>query len=138
MSDEKIRVIQGYTGKIAREQIRMLVQRPEVELVGALVHHAEKSGRDVGEIAEIDPIGVRATDSLEEILALEEVLEVVDRARADGETPEDHAGDQEDHPEAEVEDQRDLQHRPRLDVTDQAPDFAGAEPAGDAASQARL
>ena len=42
------RVIQWYTGAIAREQIGMIQRNPELELVGAVVHHEEKAGIDVG------------------------------------------------------------------------------------------
>ncbi len=44
------RVIQWYTGSIAREQIRMIQNNPELELVGAVVHHEEKAGIDLGVI----------------------------------------------------------------------------------------
>jgi len=42
-----------------------------MELVGAYVHHEEKNGLDAGEIAGLDPLGVRATTDLDEILALD-------------------------------------------------------------------
>lgn len=42
-----------------------------MELVGAYVHHAEKDGLDAGEIAGIGPLGVPATQVLEQILALD-------------------------------------------------------------------
>ncbi len=41
-----------------------------MELVGAFVYHAEKNGLDAGEIAGVDPLGVRATNNIDEILAL--------------------------------------------------------------------
>jgi len=67
----KIRVIQyasGTTGKVA---IRAMANHPELELVGLLVHNRDKVGRDAGELAGIENLGITATDSLEEILALE-------------------------------------------------------------------
>ncbi|MBW2421658.1 MAG: dihydrodipicolinate reductase, partial [Deltaproteobacteria bacterium] len=70
MNGSKIRVIQGYTGGIAREQIKMIAAHPRVELVGALVHHEEKVGLDVGEIAGIEPLGVAATNELSQILSI--------------------------------------------------------------------
>ena len=42
-----------------------------MELVGAFVYHAEKNGLDAGEIAGIDPLGVQATNNIDEILALD-------------------------------------------------------------------
>ena len=68
---KKIRVIQWYTGEIARHQIRVVAACPSMELVGAYVHHEAKNGVDVGEIAGVDPLGVRATNNIEEILSLD-------------------------------------------------------------------
>jgi len=67
----KIRVIQytaGVTGKIA---IRAMADHPELELAGMLVWSKDKVGRDAGELAGIGPLGVIATDSLDEILRLD-------------------------------------------------------------------
>jgi hypothetical protein len=71
MPKNMIRVIQGYTGEIARHQIRVIEKCPSMELVGAYVYHEEKNGLDAGEIAGIGPLGVRATSNLDEILALD-------------------------------------------------------------------
>jgi len=68
---DKIKVIQWYTGDIAKHQIRLISQCPSMELVGAFVHHAAKNGLDAGEIAGIDALGVRATNDIEEILAVD-------------------------------------------------------------------
>jgi hypothetical protein len=68
---KKLRVIQWYTGEIARHQIRVVAACPSMELVGAYVHHEVKNGVDVGEIAGISPLGVRATNDIEEILSLD-------------------------------------------------------------------
>ena len=65
------RVIQWYTGSIAREQIRLIQRHSELELVGAVVHHEDKVGRDVGEIAAGETIGVRAIGSADDALKLE-------------------------------------------------------------------
>jgi hypothetical protein len=68
---KKIKVIQWYTGEIARHQIRVVTQCPTMELVGAFVFHEEKVGLDAGEIAGIDPLGVIATNDTEKILLLD-------------------------------------------------------------------
>ncbi len=68
---KKIRVIQWYTGEIARHQIRVLAQCPTMELVGAFVFHPEKAGIDAGVIAGIDPLGVMTTNNMEYILSLD-------------------------------------------------------------------
>jgi hypothetical protein len=68
-NEKKLKVIQWYTGEIARHQIRTIARSPSLELVGAFVHHEDKAGVDAGTLAGIDPLGVSATNDLEEILA---------------------------------------------------------------------
>ena len=65
------RVIQWYTGSIASEQIRLIAQHPELTLVGTVVHHEEKVGRDAGEIAGIAPLGVKAVGDGADVLGLD-------------------------------------------------------------------
>jgi hypothetical protein len=65
------RVIQWATGLVGKEAIRGVLAHPELELVGAWVHSPEKVGRDVGEICGLDPIGVHAAGTLEEICAVD-------------------------------------------------------------------
>ena len=65
------RVIQWATGLVGQEAIRGVVAHPQLELVGAWVHSPEKVGRDVGEIAGIEPLGVTAVGTLEEVCAIE-------------------------------------------------------------------
>ena len=65
------RVIQWATGLVGQEAIEGVLAHPELELVGAWVHSADKVGRDVGEICGIGPIGVTATDDLDEICAID-------------------------------------------------------------------
>ena len=64
------RVIQWATGNVGRVAVQGILSHPELELVGAWVSSAAKAGRDVGEICGLGPIGVRATASADEILAL--------------------------------------------------------------------
>jgi hypothetical protein len=68
---EKLKVIQWYTGEIARHQIRVINACPSMDLVGAFVFHEDKVGIDAGVIAGIDPIGVIATNNWDEMLALD-------------------------------------------------------------------
>jgi hypothetical protein len=44
MADKKLKIIQWYTGEIARHQIRTVAACPSMELVGAFVHHEDKVG----------------------------------------------------------------------------------------------
>jgi hypothetical protein len=66
-----LRVVQWATGGVGKAAIEMILKHPELELVGCWVHSPDKDGRDVGEIIGTGPVGVTATSSVEEILALE-------------------------------------------------------------------
>jgi hypothetical protein len=65
------RVIQWATGFVGKEAIKGVLAHPELELVGAWVHSDAKVGHDIGELCGLDPIGVTASGSLDEICALE-------------------------------------------------------------------
>jgi 4-hydroxy-tetrahydrodipicolinate reductase len=47
------------------------VERPDYELVGLRVYSPDKVGKDAGELLGRDPLGVRATDDTDDILALD-------------------------------------------------------------------
>ena len=66
-----LRVVQWATGGVGVAAVRGVLEHPELELVGCWVHSPAKAGRDVGEIVGTDPLGVTATNSIEEILALD-------------------------------------------------------------------
>ena len=59
------RVVQWATGLLGKESIKGILAHPELELVGCWVHSEDKVGRDVGEICDIGPVGVNATNSLD-------------------------------------------------------------------------
>lgn len=65
------RVIQWATGGVGRAAIQAVLHHPELELVGCWVHSADKDGRDAGELAGEDPIGVAATCDIEALLAID-------------------------------------------------------------------
>ena len=67
----RYRVIQWATGSIGRISIQSFARNPQFELVGCYVTSAEKVGRDAGELAGIDPIGVIAINDVDEILAID-------------------------------------------------------------------
>jgi hypothetical protein len=50
--------------------IRTITTRPELELVGVWVHSDDKVGKDAGELANGDPIGVKATNDADALIAL--------------------------------------------------------------------
>jgi hypothetical protein len=58
----------GHTGTLV---LRQLLERPDIELVGHLVHTPAKVGMDSGEIVGVDPVGVRAIGSFDEFCALD-------------------------------------------------------------------
>jgi len=67
----KYRVIQWATGHVGRQAVRGVVAHPELELVGCWVHSDAKVGRDVGELCATAPLGVRATNDVDALLALD-------------------------------------------------------------------
>ena len=65
------RVVQWATGNVGRHSIRAVLDHPDLELAGVYVTSPAKAGLDAGEIAGREPVGVRASNDLEEILALD-------------------------------------------------------------------
>jgi 4-hydroxy-tetrahydrodipicolinate reductase len=63
------RIIQWGTGNVGKHALRTIVERPDFELVGVRVYNPEKVGTDAGTMLGREPIGVRATDDTEVILA---------------------------------------------------------------------
>lgn len=56
------RVVVWGTGNAGRPAIRAVASHRDLELVGVVVANPDKVGRDAGELAFIDPLGVIATD----------------------------------------------------------------------------
>lgn len=71
VNSDKIRVFQVATGNLGTEMIGRIVRHPDLELVGLHCYTPDKIGRDAGEIVGLDPVGVRATGTIPEILAAE-------------------------------------------------------------------
>jgi 4-hydroxy-tetrahydrodipicolinate reductase len=64
------RVAQWATGNIGTQTMRMVIEHPQMELVGLFVHGDAKAGRDAGELCGLGrEVGVKATRSLDDILA---------------------------------------------------------------------
>ncbi|OBH07254.1 dihydrodipicolinate reductase [Mycobacterium sp. E1747] len=70
-SPSKLRVIQWATGGVGKAAIACVLNHPELELAGCWVHSAEKNGVDVGRILGTTELGVTATSSADEVLALD-------------------------------------------------------------------
>ncbi|MCB0945928.1 MAG: dihydrodipicolinate reductase, partial [Mycobacterium sp.] len=66
-----LRVVQWATGGVGVAAIKGVLEHPELELAGCWVHSGAKTGRDVGDIIGTAPLGVIATNSLDDILALD-------------------------------------------------------------------
>jgi len=66
-----LRVVQWATGGVGVAAIKGVLEHPDLELVGCWVHSQDKAGKDVGEIIGGEPLGVTATNSVDEILALD-------------------------------------------------------------------
>src|ERR1700727_111237 len=66
-----LRVVQWATGSVGVAAIKGVLEHPELELAGCWGHSDAKNGKDVGEIIGTPALGVIATNSLDEILALD-------------------------------------------------------------------
>src|SRR5882724_10728009 len=67
---DRYRVVQWATGNVGSRALRRAIEHPQVEVVGVYVHSADKVGRDAGDLGGIGRIGVAATNSIEDIIAL--------------------------------------------------------------------
>lgn len=68
--DRRYRVVQWATGNIGMRSLRAVIEHPRLDLVGLHVHSDAKAGRDAGELCGLNAVGVRATQNIEEIVAL--------------------------------------------------------------------
>lgn len=69
MGERTWRVIQWATGNVGSRALRTVIEHPRYELAGLYVSSPDKAGRDAGELAGIAPCGVKATGSVDEIIA---------------------------------------------------------------------
>jgi hypothetical protein len=66
------RVIQWATGNVGSRSLRTLIEHPALKLVGLYVTSPAKAGKDAAELCGLDrAVGVKATTSIEEIMALD-------------------------------------------------------------------
>ena len=64
------RVVVWATGGIGSIAIRAIQRRPDIDLVGVWVHSDDKVGKDAGELAYGEPIGVTATNDADALIGL--------------------------------------------------------------------
>jgi hypothetical protein len=71
VTDDPVRVVQWATGAVGAAQLREVVDRPDLELVGVFVYDPAKVGVDAGELVGRPATGVLATNDKAAILALD-------------------------------------------------------------------
>jgi hypothetical protein len=70
MADGTYRVVVWATGGIGSIAIHAIQRRPEIDLVGVWVHSQDKVGKDAGELANGEPIGLAATNGADALIGL--------------------------------------------------------------------
>ena len=65
-----LRVVQWTTGNVGKQSLIAIAANPGLELVGCYAWSPDKVGRDVGELCGLQPLGVRATNDVDALLAL--------------------------------------------------------------------
>lgn len=65
------RVIQWATGNVGSRALRTVIEHPRMELVGLWVSSPEKVGKDAGALCGLPETGIKATNSAEELIALD-------------------------------------------------------------------
>ena len=68
---KKYKVVQWATGYTGIFSLKYILMNPALELVGLRCYNPSKIGKDAGEICGLPPVGIKATDSIEELLKLE-------------------------------------------------------------------
>jgi hypothetical protein len=64
------RVVQWTTGNVGKSSVAAIANNPNLELVGLYAWSKDKTGKDAGELAGIEPLGVAATNDVDALLAL--------------------------------------------------------------------
>ena len=63
------RVVQWTTGNVGKSSVAAIARNPHLELIGCYAWSDDKVGRDVGELAGIETLGVTASNDVDELLA---------------------------------------------------------------------
>jgi hypothetical protein len=63
------RVVQWSTGTIGVRALRAVIEHPSMTLAGVYVHGDDKVGRDAGALCDLPPVGVAATNRIEDVVA---------------------------------------------------------------------
>ncbi len=65
------RVIQWATGNVGAAALPAIIRHPDLDLVGVVVHSADKAGKDAGDLCGLPTTGVTATNDVDAALALD-------------------------------------------------------------------
>ena len=65
------RVVHFGTGFAGVHALRAIIQRPDLELVGLVVHSDAKAGRDAGDLCGLAPTGIFAVQDIDEAIAID-------------------------------------------------------------------
>jgi 4-hydroxy-tetrahydrodipicolinate reductase len=65
------RVVQWATGNVGLRALRVVLEHPHLDLVGLYVHSVDKVGRDAGEMCGLGPVGIKATNRIDDVVALQ-------------------------------------------------------------------
>lgn len=65
------KIIQWSSGNVGKSSIATIANRKGLKLVGLYVYNPDKVGRDAGEIAGIEPLGVKACNDKDKLLAMD-------------------------------------------------------------------
>ncbi|MEN3317825.1 MAG: hypothetical protein V7643_1226 [Mycobacterium sp.] len=68
---ESLRVVQWATGNIGQKALRGIIEHPTLSLAGVHVYDHNKIGRDAGDLCGLGTVGVAATGSIDDVLALD-------------------------------------------------------------------
>jgi len=66
----KIKVVQWTSGRVARQCMKAILSHPDLELVGMYAYSESKAGKDAGELVGLPPLGIRATNDINALIAL--------------------------------------------------------------------
>ena len=70
MPNTPYRVVQWTTGNVGKSSVEAIAKNPNLELVGLYAWSEDKAGQDAGELVGIDPLGIKATNDVDALLAL--------------------------------------------------------------------
>jgi hypothetical protein len=68
---KRYKVIQWATGNIGSRALRRVIEHPQMDLVGLWVSSADKAGKDAGDLCGLPTTGILATNSAEDMIALD-------------------------------------------------------------------